>query len=109
MARLCSVDACDRLCVARGYCDAHYRRVLRGGAPKQDDPIGRGYTRGPSFVAGWAGCPRCGHEVRVPHCAICIEELDKQIGASLLRGIDDSRHDRVRPWEDLGVLADGRD
>lgn len=40
----CSVDGCDRKVLAKGYCDAHYRRYLRskerpGSSRPIDDPL----------------------------------------------------------------------
>jgi predicted GIY-YIG superfamily endonuclease len=37
---VCNVEVCDRKAVSKGMCDAHYRRVLRGGGDLTT-PIGR--------------------------------------------------------------------
>lgn len=36
----CSVDGCERLVERRGYCKAHFNRVLRHGHPQADKPVG---------------------------------------------------------------------
>ena len=36
---MCQVEGCDRPHKARGYCDAHYKRVLATGDPRPDEPI----------------------------------------------------------------------
>lgn len=37
--RRCSVPGCDRPHQARGFCGAHYKRVLATGDPRADEPI----------------------------------------------------------------------
>lgn len=41
--RTCSVAGCERVHLARGWCDAHYQRWERYGDPQADKPIG--YTQ----------------------------------------------------------------
>jgi hypothetical protein len=36
---MCSVETCDRKAETRGYCRAHYARVLKHGHPQADVPI----------------------------------------------------------------------
>lgn len=36
---MCSVEDCDRPIKSRGYCAAHYKRVLKHGHPRSDVPI----------------------------------------------------------------------
>lgn len=36
---MCSVEGCERPHKARGYCAAHYKRVLATGDPRPDEPI----------------------------------------------------------------------
>ena len=36
---MCKVEICDRLAKTRGYCQAHYKRVLKHGHPQADIPI----------------------------------------------------------------------
>lgn len=36
---MCKVEGCERPHKARGYCDAHYKRVLARGDPRADVPI----------------------------------------------------------------------
>lgn len=39
MAQNCGIDGCDRTGYARGYCEMHYRRVLRTGYPGPLGPL----------------------------------------------------------------------
>lgn len=39
MGRGCSVEGCQRIAVTRGYCEMHYRRVLRTGKPGPPGPL----------------------------------------------------------------------
>lgn len=36
---MCLVEGCDRRAEKRGYCPAHYKRVLKHGHPQSDIPI----------------------------------------------------------------------
>ena len=36
---MCMVETCDRVAQRRGYCQAHYKRVLKHGHPQADIPI----------------------------------------------------------------------
>lgn len=37
---LCSIPSCDKVCKTRGFCDAHYRRLLKYGSDFDRSPIG---------------------------------------------------------------------
>lgn len=39
MTRVCSIEGCERLHVARGYCRAHYTRWRETGSPRSDVPV----------------------------------------------------------------------
>lgn len=39
MGRSCSVEGCERSAITRGYCEMHYRRVLKTGNPGPAGPL----------------------------------------------------------------------
>lgn len=49
--RFCTIDGCQRLSIARGWCSPHYQRWLRHG-----DPLAGG--RSPNQICQVAGCDR---------------------------------------------------
>jgi hypothetical protein len=87
MTKVCSIDACTRVCYARSLCALHYKRLLRHGDP-QGDIAPRG-TRRPCHVAGCdmdaEGRGLChGHLLRV------LRTGDAQEGKPLRRGRSDA-------------------
>lgn len=71
MDAICSVDYCDRTSARRGYCQTHYKRVLKTGSP--GPPIKEQHRRPEECIVG--GCTRdangsgCGHGYCASHYA----------------------------------------
>jgi len=42
-------------------------------------PKPKGRPRIPTYAKGWAGCPECGREVKVPRCADCQAEMPEKL------------------------------
>lgn len=59
MEKVCSVGACDRVVVARGWCSGHYDRWRRRGDVQADRPLPERRPRGtcrcgrPAYARGW--------------------------------------------------------
>ena len=54
---MCSVEGCNRPHKARGYCDAHYKRVLAHGDPRADVPIREASGTGTVSHHGYRNVP----------------------------------------------------
>ena len=49
MGKICRVEGCNTTATTRGYCEMHYRRVLRTGSPGPPGPL---WERGKCEVDG---------------------------------------------------------
>lgn len=72
----CSIDACDKAAVARGWCPAHWWRWSKHGDPLADKPVRR--RRALDHDDGTRTCNRC--EARKP-----LDQYDRVANATLGR------------------------
>lgn len=75
----CSIDGCDGLYMARGFCQSHYKRLLKYGDPlgepaprpkrvkEEKPPRVRKYKVCDEHTGYAAGCPKCQAEARMYH------------------------------------------
>lgn len=54
---MCLVEGCDRQAKRRGYCQAHYKRVMKHGDPRPDIPIRKADGNGTIARDGYRNVP----------------------------------------------------
>ena len=77
---VCSFDGCERRVSARGYCDCHYRQLLRG---RPLTPARRRGTPGLFKTCSFPGCARS--HVGLGYCGQHLRQLKNGSGLSPIR------------------------